>query len=371
MTEQKNNSLIRPIQPVHPTHGAFVKDGLMVAFPLCFPGMTDAIPLEESRITALAWGGTGVLFGGTGGKGSHLFAAFFKGATGAIFDLGRIDGATACTGVACGKVNLVAAVNGSKGSQIISQKAEGLPDFDLLQEWSFLRRPYHNLNWDLAGERILDLVGLAATDLAVGISEHHLFLVDVDQGRCDVVAALDTIPRLMVSADGQVYGLDGDDALWRFHPITRKLTRKAVPLPSAAWGKGSLAWARDPVAAAVYLASPDGGIFSFSPDLTSGRVVAKAPLAPVQCLAVIPDGRVYGFCGQDIEHLFVFDPETGTLTDLGVAISVIERRRYGYQFAAAVVSQDGHLCFGENDNLGHLWLYFPSIRPRKKTSVLS
>jgi len=74
----------------------------MVAFPLCFPGITDPIPLEESRITALTLASSGVLYGGTSGKGSHLLAASFKGATGLVWDLGVIEGATACAGIACG-----------------------------------------------------------------------------------------------------------------------------------------------------------------------------------------------------------------------------------------------------------------------------
>ena len=47
---------------------------------------------------------------------------------------------------------------------------------------------------------------------------------------------------------------------------------------------------------------------------------------------------------------------------VGCAVSVLERRRYGYQFADAVVGRDGQLYFGEDDDLGHLWIYFPSIR---------
>jgi len=26
------------------------------------------------------------------------------------------------------------------------------------------------------------------------------------------------------------------------------------------------------------------------------------------------------------------------------------------------MGRDGHLSFGENDNAGHLWVYFPAIR---------
>jgi len=47
-----------------------------------------------------------------------------------------------------------------------------------------------------------------------------------------------------------------------------------------------------------------------------------------------------------------------------VAASVLEHRRYGYQFGDAVTGPDGELIFGENDNGGHLWLYFPKIKAR-------
>jgi hypothetical protein len=33
----------------------FVREGMMVAFPTCLPGMTTPIPLDESRITALTF----------------------------------------------------------------------------------------------------------------------------------------------------------------------------------------------------------------------------------------------------------------------------------------------------------------------------
>ena len=78
-------------------------------------------------------------------------------------------------------------------------------------------------------------------------------------------------------------------------------------------------------------------------------------------MAVTLDGRLFGTCGEEISRLFCYDPHTGMLDDLGVAVSVIERRRYGYQFGAAAVGRDGEIVFGEDDDLGHLWLYFPKI----------
>ena len=45
-----------------------------------------------------------------------------------------------------------------------------------------------------------------------------------------------------------------------------------------------------------------------------------------------------------------------------MAASVFNRRRYGYVFGDAVVGRDGEIIFGENDDLGHVWLYFPKVR---------
>ena len=59
--------------------------------------------------------------------------------------------------------------------------------------------------------------------------------------------------------------------------------------------------------------------------------------------------------------MFCYNPDTNEVTDIGVAVSVIERRRYGYMFADAVVGRDGQIYFGEDDDLGHLWMYFPVI----------
>jgi hypothetical protein len=78
-------------------------------------------------------------------------------------------------------------------------------------------------------------------------------------------------------------------------------------------------------------------------------------------MAVTFDGRLFGFCGDEIAKMFCYSPRDGALTDLGVAASVLERRRYGYVYGDAVTGRDGEIVFGENDYGGHVWLYFPRI----------
>jgi len=67
-------------------------------------------------------------------------------------------------------------------------------------------------------------------------------------------------------------------------------------------------------------------------------------------------------------NLFCCDTPSGQATNLGVAASVLEKRRYGYQFGDAVTGRDGEIVFGENDNDGHLWLYFPKILTRSTSA---
>jgi hypothetical protein len=82
-------------------------------------------------------------------------------------------------------------------------------------------------------------------------------------------------------------------------------------------------------------------------------------------MAATLDGRLFGWCGEGIARMFCHDPAAGELRDVGCGVSVLQRRRYGYQFAAAAVGRDGQLYFGEDDDLGHLWLYFPRILSRR------
>ena len=85
-------------------------------------------------------------------------------------------------------------------------------------------------------------------------------------------------------------------------------------------------------------------------------------LAPVYCMAATFDGRVFGSCGSGIAKMFCYDPGRREITNLGAAVSLFERRRYGYVFGDAVTGRDGEIVFGEDDDGGHLWLYFPRIQ---------
>src|ERR1700740_2362450 len=86
----------------------FVRQGTMVAFPTCLPGMTTPIPHDESRITALDINAEGHVYGGTSGRRAHLFAAAFHGLTGIVLDAGAVPGATSTEAICCGASRVIA-----------------------------------------------------------------------------------------------------------------------------------------------------------------------------------------------------------------------------------------------------------------------
>ncbi len=347
------------------THGTFVKQGTMIAFPTGFPGASIPILADECHITALDKSRQGFIYGGTSGKRSHIFVAMFHGVTGMIFDMNAVEGATQCAAVCCGKIRFLACVNGpSGGGRIIASNLQPWP-YDLIQEWGFERHPFDDLGEAAAGEPIVHAVADASRDHVVGVTTHHLFTVDFAAPKIQAVEEVSGSGRLALGSKGGVFGSDGAGHLWRFDPQTGKLQREAFKLPDGRWEKTPAVWARVPQTGLLYTADDDGQLFSFDEEHGFSASLGKTMFAPVYCMAATFDGRVFGSCGDGIAKMFCFDPGSRKITDIGVAVSLFERRRYGYVFGDAVTGRDGEIVFGEDDDGGHLWLYFPRIQAAK------
>lgn len=343
-------------------HGTFVKEGTLLAFPTCFPGSSAPIRADESRITALDATFDGGVYGGTSGYATHLFVGMFHGVTGAVLDLGTVEGGTHCAAVCCGEKNFVAGVNGEKRGRLVGRNLQPLP-FDLIQEWGFDRKPFDEMGEIGGGEPIVHMAADPERKFVVGTSSGHLFVVDLEEKTVETIGELGGSGQVGVDAEGRFLGMDEGDALWAFGREAGKLERKSIPLPSGKWDGVKLRWARDPGDGTLYTADGEGRMFSYHPDSGWSDSLGQAPLAPIGPLAVTFDGRLFGFCGEEMARLFTLDGEG--VRELGGAASVFERRRYGYSFGAAVVGRDGEIVFGEEDELGHLWLYFPKIAPRR------
>jgi len=341
-------------------HGTFLKEGTMAAFPTCFPGASIPIPADESHITALAVAEDGMVYGGTSGRATHLFVGIFHGVTGIIFDRGTVADADHCAAMVCGKGKFVAAVNGKTGGRLVSGGFEPLP-FDLIQEWGFGRSPLQEMG-KVSSDPIVHAVADASRSRMIGITTRQLFTADLEAGKIELRADVPGRGRIAFGSKGGLFGQDGESHLWRYDLSTQQLQRKAVALPTGEWSGTPLTWATDRHSGTLYTADNVGNLFAFDEDRGFGSSLGRTLLAPVGPMAVTNDGRVFGACGPEMAKLFCFNPATREITNLGVAVSLLERRRYGYVFGDAVVGRDGQVYFGEDDDLGHLWIYFPRIQ---------
>ncbi len=344
-------------------HGAFVKEGTMVAFPMEFPGTTLPIPGNESHITSLDAGKDGLIYGGTSGRKVHLFVGMFHGATGIVFDMGVVEGADSCPAICCTEKGFVAALNGEAGGRLVTRNYQPLP-FDLLQEWGFSRQPFVDMGVVAPGEEMVDAVADIPGRHVIGTTSNHLCLADPISHDVEVVEEIPGNGRIAVASGGGVIGAADGAHLWRFDLGDRCLDRNWVQLPEGIWEGGAQTWARDPRSGVLYTADGSGRLFSLDEGEGFSSELGRTDLTPVGPMAVTLDGRLFGVCGDGISRMFCYDPPAGEVRDLGVAVSVIQHRRYGYQFAAATVGRDGEIVFGEDDDQGHLWLYFPRIVER-------
>ena len=340
-------------------HGTFIKEGTIVAFPTCFPGASSPIPADESRITALDITPEGIIYGATSGRAAHVFVAMFQGVTGMVFDRGIVLGANQSVAVCCGKNKFVVCANGPEGGRLISGTLQALP-FDLIQDWGFSRPPLQQVD-QFNREPIVHAITDDSGSLLVGITSSHLFTFPLEGGKIDILHEVPGRGRIALGDKGGVFGQDTADRLWRFDPVSGKIERGLVSLPPGTW-QAPIRWARNQQSGLLYTADDKGNLFSFDEQRGFSSPLAQTLLAPVGPCAVTHDGRLFGFCGDEMAKLFCYHPGRQQLTNLGVAVSVLERRRYGYSFGDAVTGRDGQIVFGEDDDLGHLWLYFPSIQ---------
>jgi hypothetical protein len=336
----------------------FVREGTMVAFPTCLPGMTTPITHDECRITALDIDSEGQIYGGTSGRQTHLFAARFHDLTGVVLDAGVVPDAATTVAVCCGKSRALAFVNGARGGRAIS-----IPKIDLaqdwIQEWGLSPPVLQDLGECVASEPAVHAICDSSRSTVIGITTGHLFTMDIESGKVTVIGEVSGRSHLALGSSG-VYGQDEGARLWHFDLASGKIRRAALDLPEGEW-TSALRWARGSDNSQLITADAAGHLFSF--DESQGfRSLGKTHLAPVGPMALTADGTLFGFCGAEIANLFCCDTISGSVSNLGVAASVFQKRRYGYQFGDAVTGSQGEIVFGEDDNDGHLWLYFPKIK---------
>ena len=362
--------------PIWTSLGEFVTEGTMLAVELCFPGQSTPPPAGETAIACMALDPAGTVYCGTAGAKAHLLGALLRGDTGVVFDLGVAPGADRLDAIATHDEHVYAVASGPDGSTLWRW-----PRFArsfLIQEWTLPRHPAEKVRELFVGDRVAGATVAADGQTLYGLTatSGELFRLDLAQPDPVVLAAVDDegrfSRRLAVDGRGGVWGTRGRGVLWRCDGHSGHL-EDVAEVPAAA-GRAqhtqASAWALDPLTGCLYGGTePDG--FLFRVDVDGGQVTPLGKptrLERIGALAIGNDGRVFGTCGleEDIGHLFSHDPARGALRDLGVPVSTLAARQYGYHFACMLTGSCGEIYLGQHERVSHLWIYFPPVPSRAR-----
>ena len=346
----------------------FVTEGVMIAMPLCFPGQSVPPPSGETAMAAMCADPVGGLYIGTAGRKAHVLAAMVHGESGIIYDLGVIPDATRVDAVATDDEDICVVATGPDGTALWRNERFSR-DF-LIQEWGFKRHPYRKVApLELAGcpaGLITDRSAKELTFFGLTAPDGQLFSLDVASGETRVLATLGETPasaRIAADAAGRIWGGDPAGCLWVCDPQSGQVET----IGGEGVGGCTTAMALDGHTGTLYAAA-GGKLFVIDTEKRCVTALGKpAQWDEIPCMVVSNDGRVFGMAGgeDDLGHLFSYDPADGQSADLAIPVSVIGERQYGYHFACAMMGPGGEIYFGQHERVNHLWLYFPTVQPRR------
>jgi hypothetical protein len=354
--------------------GEYVRSGTMLALPLCFPGQTLPPPAGEVAASCLAIDPNDTVYLGTRGVRARVLAAMLRQDTGMVYDVGVVPDATAVVALAVLGDHLYFVATGPEGAAL--WRTGRIAAKFMIQEWEIVRPPLERIGPVPVGDVACAASSRDGTSIwLVDAATGGLFQVQTTSGK--VLDRQDTggegrVGRsLCMDAQDRVWGTSGKAGLWVHRPGAKlELLPRTVPCSAGREQHTQVsAWARDPVTGRLYGGTtPDGFLFELEP--TTGAMVSLGKPTrqePIACLTVGNDGCIFGIAGgeDDIGHLFRYDPADRSLVDLGIPVSTLSTRQYGYRFACAATGRDGEMYFGQAERVGHLWVYFPPV-PRRK-----
>lgn len=356
---------------VRSARATFVGEGALIARAIDFGGQMRALPRESSAISALGYD-NGAVYGATRGEASWLFQYLLPSYTDAAIPLCPVPDCTDVGGIVVSGSRAWLAANHAGEGRILEITGLGWPG-DVIQEWSMIRPQFETVATPAPGEPILRLLPSRVGDLLYGLtaSSGTLFSFRPDNREVRLLGAVDPVkffgPALVEDGAGCWYAFGTLGRVVRYDPATGTLEPTSVRVPCFP-GRGPYARisaaACDPAGDRLYVGDSEGLLSLITPDNGTVTTLGKpVPLGGIDHLVCLRDGRVYGVAGgrEGMSHLFVHEPERGSLRDLGVCCTTVEKGWYGYRFGAMLATPEGRIVLGEDDHLGCLFSYFPPL----------
>jgi len=351
----------------------------------------DIIPEDESAITALAAtpNRTGVVYGATSGKRSHLF--LLDPVHGYVQPLGFLKDVTAVRKTLAimpdGDVYIGGSIAVDNGGAAYENYAGG----HLLRYRPVEERANRNIKIDspcdttdlgmpVAHEGIYALTADTERNVLYGLTypSGNFFRYDIATSNFVVLGAVATgkmrgekferdrlIGRaIAIDKKGSVYTSGENGSLFRYVPGSAKIEKLAISIPGEPGREGSNRIEVWSAGSEIYGGTSDGYLVRFNPESLAIDNLGK-PLIQygVNGLVMAPDGKLYGAGGDadDLARIFSYDPRSGAYRVLGF-IDVNRRPYYSwqaYRIGAMCIGHDGTVYLGQSERKSRLYLFYP------------
>jgi len=347
----------------------FVSEGSMYSFGLREYLEKPSIPRGESSISALLALKTGNVYGLTCGEKCHLF--YFHSGFG-VAHVGPVSEGPV-TGAALLQIDEIQILGGWYG-----QESGGLFRHDVTAESAQGMEQFRGAKTAIEPIALPDgCTGVTALAgpidgiaYALTTPEGTLVSVDTRNGNTKIVAKIANATPVMVALPvGKLLGAFAEGQLWEYSPTEDRLTALEAHAPCQK-GKRYVAGVQSLIVGDDGLVyggtSVDGYLFSYDP-ITGAVVNIGKPnrQSNICALGYGYDGKIYGLVGeqQGMSHLFRYDPDHG-FTDLGILGSAFPDYWIAHNLSAMSVGPNGEIFIGENDDISHLFIYYPPICKR-------
>ena len=343
--------------------------GNLYGFPMATEQSPPTLLEQESAVIGLASLESGAVAGVTRGRRAHLF--YFHFAYGVV-DLGLLAETETRGGAIIrtrGDMVLAGWHDGARGGLArhdgFREVGTGQEDFrPPIAPTTPIATPAHEGITALAYDRTRGTAyGLTCCGRLVSLKD--------GAARVQTVAAVESAaPVLAALPDGRLLGAGAEGRLWSWQPGARRVTRLDAWAPCQS-GKRYVAGvqcllptARGPVYGGT---STDGYLFAWDP--ASGRMTNLGKpdrQSGLRCLVEGRDGRLYGIVQEPggLAHLFTWDPGERSFADIGLVGSSFPVQWNAWSICALAVGRQGELYLGEDDAIGHLFVYYPPVRPQ-------
>ena len=247
---------------------------------------------------------------------------------------------------------------------------------DAVQEWPRGTGEAERLCVPVPGEGIAALVIDRPRRRIYGLSDRTgaFFIYDLESATIDNRGPIEAVwhfsENLMITPGGLVLTTGAAGRILRYDPETDTLDEPGCKVPYYP-GRSAYAridsWTYDSTTGRLYVGDKADGLLYWLDPRTLETCLLGKPTSRIRirALAAAPDGRVFGMAGQDDDvcQMFVYEPASRQLRNLGLPVSCVEEKRYGFNFQCAVAGPQGQIYFGESERSSRLFVYFPAYLP--------